>query len=81
MYNHKTVEKKWQKYWAEHDTFKTGNDPKKKNYYALDMFPFPSGKGLHVGHPEGYTASEHKAIMCFIRWDGMHLVCQQSNML
>lgn len=45
MYNHKTVEKKWQKYWAEHDTFKTGNDPKKKNYYALDMFPFPSGKG------------------------------------
>ena len=48
MYNHKTVEKKWQKYWAEHDTFKTGNDPKKKNYYALDMFPFPSGKGLHL---------------------------------
>lgn len=58
MYNHKTVEKKWQKYWAEHDTFKTGNDPKKKNYYALDMFPFPSGKGLHVGHPEGYTATD-----------------------
>ena len=58
MYNHKTVEKKWQKYWAEHDTFKTGTDPKKKNYYALDMFPFPSGKGLHVGHPEGYTATD-----------------------
>ena len=54
MYNHKVVEKKWQDYWAKHDTFKTGTDPKKKNYYALDMFPFPSGKGLHVGHPEGY---------------------------
>ena len=58
MYNHKVVEKKWQKYWADHDTFKTGTDPKKKNYYALDMFPFPSGKGLHVGHPEGYTATD-----------------------
>lgn len=58
MYNHKVVEKKWQKYWTEHNTFKTGTDPKKKNYYALDMFPFPSGKGLHVGHPEGYTATD-----------------------
>ena len=58
MYNHKTVEKKWQKYWDEHKTFKTGTDPKKKNYYALDMFPFPSAKGLHVGHPEGYTATD-----------------------
>ena len=58
MYNHKVVEKKWQDYWAKHDTFKTGTDPKKKNYYALDMFPFPSGKGLHVGHPEGYTATD-----------------------
>lgn len=58
MFNHKVVEKKWQKYWAEHNTFKTGTDPKKKNYYALDMFPFPSGKGLHVGHPEGYTATD-----------------------
>lgn len=58
MYNHKVVEKKWQKYWAEHNTFKTGTDPKKKNYYVLDMFPFPSGKGLHVGHPEGYTATD-----------------------
>ena len=58
MYNHKVVEKKWQDYWAKHDTFKTGTDPDKKNYYALDMFPFPSGKGLHVGHPEGYTATD-----------------------
>ncbi|RMC39189.1 MULTISPECIES: leucine--tRNA ligase [unclassified Lactobacillus] len=58
MYNHKVVEKKWQKYWAKNHTFKTGADPKRKNYYALDMFPFPSGKGLHVGHPEGYTATD-----------------------
>lgn len=63
MYNHKVVEKKWQDYWAKHDTFKTGTDPNKKNYYALDMFPFPSGKGLHVGHPEGYTATDIVARM------------------
>ncbi|ATO46053.1 hypothetical protein C5L30_000304 [Companilactobacillus farciminis] len=58
MYNHNTVEKKWQKYWKEHDTFRTTEDPKKKNFYALDMFPYPSGQGLHVGHPEGYTATD-----------------------
>lgn len=58
MYNHKVVEKKWQDYWAKNQTFKTSNDPQRKNYYALDMFPFPSGKGLHVGHPEGYTATD-----------------------
>ena len=63
MYNHKVVEKKWQDYWAKHDTFKTGTDPNKNNYYALDMFPFPSGKGLHVGHPEGYTATDIVARM------------------
>lgn len=58
MYNHNTVEKKWQKYWKEHDTFRTTEDPNKKNFYALDMFPYPSGQGLHVGHPEGYTATD-----------------------
>ncbi|MQS96311.1 leucine--tRNA ligase [Companilactobacillus halodurans] len=63
MYNHNTVEKKWQKYWKEHDTFRTTNDPKKKNFYALDMFPYPSGQGLHVGHPEGYTATDIVARM------------------
>ncbi|EKW98791.1 leucine--tRNA ligase [Ligilactobacillus saerimneri] len=57
-YNHKSIEKKWQKYWLEHKTFKTTEDPKKKNFYALDMFPYPSGQGLHVGHPEGYTATD-----------------------
>ena len=63
MYNHNTVEKKWQKYWKENDTFRTTNDPKKKNFYALDMFPYPSGQGLHVGHPEGYTATDIVARM------------------
>lgn len=57
-YNHKVVEAKWQKYWAENKTFKTTEDKNKKNFYALDMFPYPSGKGLHVGHPEGYTATD-----------------------
>ena len=57
-YNHKSIEKKWQKYWLEHKTFKTTEDTEKKNFYALDMFPYPSGQGLHVGHPEGYTATD-----------------------
>lgn len=55
---HKEIEKKWQHYWEEHKTFKTTEDENKKNYYALDMFPYPSGQGLHVGHPEGYTATD-----------------------
>lgn len=63
MYNHKVVEKKWHQYWSEHKTFKSGTDSNKKNYYALDMFPFPSAKGLHVGHPEGYTATDILARM------------------
>lgn len=57
-YNHNTVEKKWQRYWQENQTFKTTEDSNKKNFYALDMFPYPSGQGLHVGHPEGYTATD-----------------------
>lgn len=57
-YDHRQIEKKWQRYWEEHKTFKTTQDPDKKNYYALDMFPYPSGQGLHVGHPEGYTATD-----------------------
>ncbi len=58
MYNHTTVEKKWQQRWRENQQFKTTEDPNKKNFYALDMFPYPSGQGLHVGHPEGYTATD-----------------------
>ncbi|MGT2930379.1 leucine--tRNA ligase [Streptococcus dentasini] len=58
FYNHKEIEAKWQKYWADHHTFRTGTDASKPNFYALDMFPYPSGAGLHVGHPEGYTATD-----------------------
>ena len=58
-YNHIKIEKKWQKYWEDNDTFKTDVwDFSKPKFYALDMFPYPSGHGLHVGHPEGYTASD-----------------------
>ena len=57
-YDHKKIEKKWQRYWDEHKTFKTTEDSNKKKYYAMDMFPYPSGQGLHVGHPEGYTATD-----------------------
>ncbi|HAQ1428690.1 TPA: leucine--tRNA ligase [Enterococcus faecium] len=52
------MEKKWQKYWAKTNTFNTHDDPEKPKFYALDMFPYPSGQGLHVGHPEGYTATD-----------------------
>ena len=57
-YNHKDIEPKWQAFWADNHTFKTGTDSTKPNFYALDMFPYPSGAGLHVGHPEGYTATD-----------------------
>lgn len=57
-FNHQEIEKKWQKYWDEHQSFKTVNDDSKPKFYALDMFPYPSGAGLHVGHPEGYTATD-----------------------
>lgn len=58
MFNHRVIEKKWQKYWDEHHTFKADDFSSKKKYYVLDMFPYPSGQGLHVGHPEGYTATD-----------------------
>ncbi|WP_075982645.1 leucine--tRNA ligase [Bacillus massilinigeriensis] len=57
-FNHQEIEKKWQKYWEESKTFKTTEDKGKRKFYALDMFPYPSGAGLHVGHPEGYTATD-----------------------
>ncbi|WP_340004553.1 leucine--tRNA ligase [Paenibacillus sp. FSL K6-0276] len=57
-YQAQTIEPKWQKFWDENKSFKTGEDPTKPNFYALDMFPYPSGAGLHVGHPEGYTATD-----------------------
>jgi leucyl-tRNA synthetase len=62
-FNHREIEKKWQKYWEENKTFKTTEDDSKRKFYALDMFPYPSGAGLHVGHPEGYTATDILARM------------------
>ncbi len=58
MYKHKQIEKKWQAYWEENKTFKVENDFSKPKYYCLDMFPYPSGEGLHVGHPEWPTAND-----------------------
>ena len=57
-YNFREIEAKWQSWWAEHQTFKTVEDPSRPKYYVLDMFPYPSGAGLHVGHPLGYIASD-----------------------
>ncbi|MBX3044290.1 MAG: leucine--tRNA ligase [Candidatus Kapabacteria bacterium] len=57
-YPFKDIENKWQQYWAENKTFKTGTDFSKPKFYVLDMFPYPSGAGLHIGHPEGYTATD-----------------------
>lgn len=57
-YDHKAIERKWQKFWKESKSFKAENDSQKPKYYVLDMFPFPSGSGLHVGHVEGYTATD-----------------------
>lgn len=57
-FNHEKIEQKWQKVWEENKTFRTTKDEGKRKFYALDMFPYPSGAGLHVGHPEGYTATD-----------------------
>ena len=60
-YNFRQIEAKWQKYWAKHETFKASNDSDKPKFYALSMFPYPSGAGLHVGHPLGYIATDIQA--------------------
>ena len=95
-YNFQKIEKKWQKYWEDNKTFKTqnpnefkNNEVKKAKYYALDMFPFPSGDGLHVGHPEGYTAtdimSRYKRMLGFnvlhpMGWDSFGLPAENYAM-
>ena len=59
VFDFKSIEEKWQKFWEENETFKTDiRDFSKPKYYVLDMFPYPSGVGLHAGHPEGYTATD-----------------------
>ncbi len=72
-YNFKDIDKKWQKFWEENDTFKTDvYDFSKPKYYVLDMFPYPSGEGLHVGHVEGYTATD--IVARFKRMQGFNVL-------
>ena len=57
-YNFREIEPRWQNYWREHGVYHVSNDCNRPHYYVLDMFPYPSGAGLHVGHPLGYIASD-----------------------
>src|SRR3989344_2673560 len=71
-YNPKKIEKKWQKIWEKEDTFSFQEKSKKPKFYLLDMFPYPSAEGLHVGHPEGYTATD--IISRYLRMRGYNVL-------
>lgn len=71
-YNHAEIEHKWQKYWAKNELFKASKDDSKPKFYVLDMFPYPSGSGLHVGHPLGYIATD--IVSRFRRLEGYNVL-------
>src|SRR5689334_17191819 len=87
-YNHAEAEPRWQRYWDEHETFKAVRNPTstRRKRFVLDMFPYPSGAGLHVGHPEGYTATDivsryarmrGEDVLHPMRWDAFGLPAEQ----
>ena len=85
-YNFKEIEPKWQRRWQENKTYKVETDPSRPKFYVLDMFPYPSGAGLHVGHPLGYIASDiysrykrQKASTSCTRWDTTPSACPPSS--
>ena len=89
-YDHPTIEKKWQSYWRDNDTFLTRDDRSLPKYYVLDMFPYPSGVGLHVGHPKGYVATDVMArarrmmgynVMRVMGWDSFGLPSERQAVL